>query len=458
MNPLSRRSLLKAASLLPLLPQLARAQVAPPKRLLVVFSPLGYLESAFWPKDLPGGGFDLGETMTALNPYKSKLIYPDGIFMHGGVWYLNQGDGEHGYGMANVFTGSRKGQTYAGGPSIDQVVANHLFAQQPTAFRSLSLGVNAGSPNAHSSCFLSAPGTPVNPQNSPAAAYESVFKNVVTSGPGPAPDMTAAIRLRKQKQSVLQMVRGEVNALCKRIGAQEKEKCEAHLAGLEQLERQLPSVTPVGPVTGCEKPAVPTGAELVSNIHQQMDIISAAFACDLTRVATLQLGFADGGLSPFPNINQHDTTHSAGNNNGAYTQQAISDHKTFDRWFADQWAYLLGKLSAVQESNGSLLDNTLVLFGSDTTSSTSPTQGAHSSKRFPYFLAGGGNFAFPTGRHLIYAPADAPTPRYDDMIKPAYASKVAVGNRLLVSIAQKFGITANTFGDFDPGSGGLPML
>jgi len=429
-----------AASLFPFLPVGARAQsAAAPSRLLVVFSPMGYLESGFFPTGSVAD-FQLGETMTALEQYKSQLIYLDGMSVHGAQWYFPDDDNEHGSGMAMAFTASSK-QGYASGPSFEQLIADKLYADHPTQFRSIGLGVNAPEPSGHTSCFFSAAQQPVNAQNSPTAAFDALFKNLPTDMPG---DDQALVRLRAQKQSVIDLVRGELNDVCGRIGAQEKDKCEAHLSALRQLETRLAG----GGVTECTKPAPPAGDDLVQRIESQMDIITSAFTCDLTRVATLQLGFCDGGLDMIPGLNHHDITHATGDTKLA--PDVVDKHKQIDRWFADRWAYLLEKLSAVQDVNGSLLDNTLIVFGSDTTTGTSKEIGAHQLSRFPFWLAGGKNFAFPTGRYLKYAhPADDSK----DNVAAWQAN-----SRLFVSILQKFGIQQDKFGNMDPGSGTLAML
>ncbi len=142
-----------------------------------------------------------------------------------------------------------------------------------------------------------------------------------------------------------------------------------------------------------------------------MDLIAAAFACDLTRHASLQLGDANGGMDEaVPGVGQHDTTHAVGDAKAQQTD--LDDHKKYDRWYAARWAYLLNKLDSIKEGNGTMLDNTLIVFGQDTTTNTEGGRtglGAHYGLRFPMFLAGGGNFAFKTGQYLqIPMPNSAP--------------------------------------------------
>src|SRR5688500_18263877 len=147
----SRRRLLAAIAaaggvsrLAPFLPKSVYAAGTAPKRILTVFSPMGYLENSFWPTG-SGTSFTLGETQSALEPYKDKLLYIDGLCVFGAPWYFPNDDNEHASGGNMVFTGADK-KGFADGPSIEQHVASFMFAQAPTPYKILTLGVNAPSP------------------------------------------------------------------------------------------------------------------------------------------------------------------------------------------------------------------------------------------------------------------------------------------------------------------------
>lgn len=451
----SRRGLLGtlagagALRLLPFLPASVRAaEAGPPKRLLVVFHPMGYLEQTFWPKRTPDGAdWTLGATMTALGDWKQKLIFLDGLLMYGASWYFPDDDNEHGTGAAMCFTGSKKAG-YADGPSVEQPIADALMAANPgLPYRSLHLGVRAPAPSGHTQVFVGRGKQPVNADNNPKAVFDRLFKNLVlpTAMPG---DNSALLRAAQQKRSVLDFVRADLDGVCARVGAVEKQRCDAHAEAVRMIEKRLvASTTPQTP-TMCSKPTLgSTGSEAL-DVAAQMDLITAAFTCDLTRVATLQLGHCDGGLG-FPGLNHHDVTHKTGDTKGA--PDLVAAHQTIDRWFADRWAYLLKRLDGVAETQGSLLDNTLVLFGSDTTTSSSFSWSAHAHWRFPYWLAGGGNFAFKTGRYLTYA---HPQKGDDDKTAKMWTAH----NRLLVSVCRAFGVNVDSFGTMDPGSGPLAQL
>lgn len=455
------------------LPQSVYGSTAP-KRILTVFHPMGYLENSFWPSGT-GDGFTLGETMTALNQWKSKLLYLDGLAVYGPQWYFSNDDNEHAAGGTMVFTGAKKAG-FSTGPSIEQAVADFQYAQAKTQFRALALGVNAGTPSEHTGVFFSKSQTPVSAQGSPQAAFDMLFKGFTgptqpgggTGMPGNPPIDTSALeRARKQQQSVLNVVKGDLERVRNLAGSEDQKKVDAHLEGISSIENRIklmgggstsstPSTTTSTvaagtPAEGCAKPAFAVPAKIEDRVHIQMDLIAAAFACDLTRSASLQLGICDGGMDEaVPGVNQHNTTHAIGDAQGQ--QVDIDNHKKFDRWFAARWAYLLNRLDSIKEGNGTVLDNTLVVFGSDTTTLQTLSLGPHLHARFPLWMAGGGNFAFKTGQSIKLAnPGRLPGSKPD-------VAKWVVHQRLLTSIAQAFGMPVEKFGDNDPGSGTIAQL
>ena len=460
-----------ASRLGPFLPASAYAAAAP-KRILTVFHPMGYLEKSFFPQGTQND-FTLGETMTDLDPWKNKTIFLDGMNLYGIAYFFNFKSNEHGIGEATCFTGAKYDEFGgATGPSIDQAVADFQYAQVKTRFRSISLGVNAGD----SSPFYRSSKTKIRAQGSAQATFDMLFDgfaapNAPSQGPtAPAPvDTTSRDRLRSRRQSVMNLVKRDLDRLRKLSGRDDQAKLDAHLEGISSIENRLklsaaqstePKGTSSGPLAtagsitqGCAKPSTMVGASIQSRVHMQMDLIAAAFACDLTRHASLQLGDANGGMDEaVPGVGQHETTHAVGD---AMAQpKDVDNHKKYDRWYAARWAYLLNKLDSIKEGNGTMLDNTLIVFGQDTTTNTEGGLsgfGAHYSLRFPMFLAGGGNFAFKTGQYLKI-------PRANSGGSVEAQKKLVSHQRLLTSIGQAFGMDINTFGDHDPGTGPLTQL
>lgn len=400
-----------------------------------------------------GAGLTLGESQQALNPHKSKLLYVDSVLNSARAWWeprykALETDNEHGSGINGIFSGSwiDKSHGYSASASIDQAVANAVYAKTPTPYKSISLGVNAGSGSHGNALFVGA-GNPVKPMTSPNQAYDALFAKLQVQAPGGMPDNSAFLKSKLQKQRVIDNALGVQDGLRSHRSTR-KAMCDAHLEGINQLEARLKSLSPAASA-GCSKPGAPgPGGDPQGTIRTQMDLIKSAFSCDLSRVATLQIGAADGGIEVPGFANQHSTTHSSGPDMSA---SVAADHKKWDSWWAGHWSYLLTQLDSVKEGNGTLLDNTLIVFGSDTTTGQSipMDQGAHNFYRFPIWLAGGANFAFKTGRRVkIASPPVSVRPN----------GQFRYHNSLLVSAARAFGLDVNTFGTWDQGKGPLAEL
>ena len=473
---LSRRRWLRAAgtaglaagiapSLSPFVPSMVRAQDDVPKRVLVVYHGLGYLENSFWPTPGPSGradDFTLGESMRVLEPHREQLIYPDGLLLYGAQYFYPDDDNEHASGGNMTFTGSWKDdgdgdngtRAFASGPSFEQAIADHIWSPTDpvTPYRDMALAIN-GAYGPHHAAFFRGDQQPVVGQGSPAAAFETFFGALGDVG-DPAAEEAARRRLA-QRQSILDHVRGELEGTRRRIGRQERDAMDAHLAGLRALEARVNTI----PTGQCSVPDAPvdTPRDLVQTFESQVDLITSAFTCDLTRVATLQLGHCDGGLTLVEGLNAHGVTHAIGETreDPEAFQRTRQEHLQLDRFWADRWRYLLDALSNVTESNGSLLDNTLVVWGTDTTTREQYNPGPHQHMRMPYFMAGGSNWAFPTGRHLRY---DQPVSSERGNVDRDTGARWHSNSRLWTSVLQRYGLDVDRFGTADIGSGTLPEL
>ena len=185
------------------------------------------------------------------------------------------------------------------------------------------------------------------------------------------------------------------------------------------MERRIvpPTTTPT-PTVGCSVPPSPTtvtsnGANYPTQVTQMMDLAAGLLACDVTRVMSLQLsrGFSD--------IVHTWLGHTSGHHTMSHDGMVRTTELTgIDNWYAKQVAYLLGKLDAVNEGTGTLLDNTLVVWGRELGNTS------HNMSRVPMIMAGKAGGAMRTGRFLNY-----------DGKEHA---------QLLVSVAQLMGMTTTT--------------
>jgi hypothetical protein len=168
----------------------------------------------------------------------------------------------------------------------------------------------------------------------------------------------------------------------------------------------------------------------------QMDLAAAALACDLTRVLSLQWTYAESNQS-FPHLGFTDFHHvmSHAGDSDAAAQEKLTK---INVWYAEQFAYLLGKLASYPEEGGTLLDNTAVLWCNEVGKGNN-----HAHRDLPFLLAGSCGGYFRTGRFVDYMAGGAAGHPH---------------NNLLVSLAQAMGLPDTTFGDPAYSTGPLPGL
>lgn len=397
---------------------------AAPKRLVVFFTNNGTVPDAW-----ASGGendFTLGEILAPLQPHRSNLLLMRGIDMESSHHGPGSGD-PHMPGMAHCLTGTEMVTTgpgaydmIGGGISVDQYIAEQLAA--PTKFASLGFGVQAReySSSPWNSLSYAGPNAPVDPQDDPQAAFDRIFMGFDVP-------MGEQETLRQQRLSVVDVVRADIEALRPRLGTEDRVRLDQHLEAMLDLQQSIESVTPTG--GACQPPPRPSaidgGLYAYENVPElfrvQSELLVMSLACDLTRVATLQFREALGGSMTFTFLGQNEHYHEISHKSDGDTvgrQQMIDT----SRFFAEQFAYLIDLMAAVPEEDGTLLDNTCVLWVNELSKGN-----AHSRTNMHYVLAGGCQGAFTTGRSLVFSGA--------------------FHNDLLVSLCQAMDVDTDTFGN-----------
>jgi hypothetical protein len=454
MKRFDRRQLLKgglaATALLPLLDaERVWGQAAgPPRRLLIFYTPNGTIGSEWRPK---GGEttFTFGRILAPLEPFRAKVLALGGINMA----LADSGFGSHHTrGIGGLLTGrpilsgtfESAGPPTAGwaaGISIDQHIAKTLAP--PTPFKTLELGVQVNDAEVRGRISYLGASQPVPPIESPYDAFNRVFAGVA-GPPAPAGMPTALDRLRARRKTVLDLVGEELTAVRGRVGTEDRVKLDAHLTSVRDIERRLAAPATMTPMPGgaCKPPAlgatmdVKAPANMPAVGRLQMDLAAAALACDLTRVVTLQWTSAESNQTfPWLGITgQHHVISHAGDSDAA-AQESLTKINT---WYAEQFAYLLGKLAAVPEGAGTLLDNTAVLWCIEVGKGNN-----HAHRDLPFLLAGSCGGRLRTGRFVDYMANGASGRPHND---------------LLISLAQAMGTNDTTFGDPAHVTGPLPGL
>ncbi len=440
-NPrFSRRKLLAsvgatvaATPLLPLFESESKAAKGDIARVVMMFSPNGTIRNNW----LPSGGqddFTLSPILASLEQVRDQIVIMDGIR------YPSGGAGNNHMAGPSKFTcgtGLLAGNDFAGGgdvssgwgagTSIDQTHASLVGGE--TAFASLEFGVRVTGSNVRHRLSYSGSNMPIPPENDPASMFDRLFSEF-------GADQAELARLRAERRSVLDVLGAQTEAIQSKVGVSDVAKMEAHLEGIREIEKRLDLAGATGEHCSVPEQTTPGDALATSAYPDvsalQLELLTMAFACDLTRSATfLWSGSTSGQTFPWLDIDEghHDLSHAGDGN--ADAQQKLTNINT---WYAEQFTSFVQMLGAIPEGNGTMLDNTIVLWGNELSKGNS-----HQVDPIPLVMAGGRNLGIDTGRFLSF----------DDG---------TIHNRVLVSILQALGHDVDSYGELDNGSGPLPGL
>ena len=427
----------------------AFAQAAPgsmtadgfPKRFIYFFHPNGTMPDSFWPTaGTTERDFAISPILSPLEPLRDKVLVLEGVDLASGAAEFGPGE-PHQRGMGTVLTGRPLQEgTFVGGDgslagwgdgiSLDQHLAEYVGASTP--LKSLHLGVRADTtaPTAEVRTRISytGPAQPVPPQNEPLVVFNDIFSDFAT-------EPEELVRLRAQRQSILDTVGGQLSSLKTRVGFDDKQRLDAHLTMVRDLEIRLQNERVNG--EACYAPERPDDLEpdnedtmpLIAQLH--IDLLVMAMACDITRVGSIQFSNAKNHIR-FPWLDSlgdgHQLSHAGPSNADANSQWVARD-----TWFAQQFMYLMTKLDSIAEGDGTMLDNTVILWINELSQGNT-----HSVVNMPFVMAGSAGGYFDTGRYLQY--------------------QNAAHSDLLVSIQNAFGIEDDVFGDPRFASGPLSGL
>lgn len=395
---LDRRTMLRGTGATLALPFLeCMADSAPaselPKRFCSMYFPYG----ASTPPDnhedrkwgfLPTGegrDFQLTETLKSLEPLRDQISFLQGLSHPNG---RSMG----GHDTADTFlTGAKlKGGDLKNSISLDQVLAQQVDGE--TRFSSLTLSTDGGvgEPTRASTMSFGRNGQPIPAVNSPKVLFDQLFGKNSAS-------LADQRRELINSGSMLDLVLENAKSVRGNLGSLDQQKFDEYLASVRQIEQRversqkwLTIPKPEVNQTGLHLEADDNSpAELIRTMY---DLLFLAFQTDSTRVATYQLGNMNGATSvagKFPQLlslgkTMHAIAHGAGKPGGFKAQGQ------WDQFLASQLAYFLERLASTPEGSGTLLDRTVVFYGS----SNSRT---HNNNNYPLLLAGGKDLGFKGG-------------------------------------------------------------
>lgn len=405
----------------------------PPRRMAFIYIPNG-ANMADWTPRAEGTEFELPYILEPLEPYRQELLVLTGL-THDKARPNGDGAGDHARASATFLTACQARKTDGAdirvGVSADQVAAARVAGQ--TRFASLELGCDRGklSGNCDSgySCAYSfniawkTPTTPLPPETDPRLVFERLF----ASG---SPEENAEARARRQRheRSVLDFVLEDARHLQRRLGATDRRKLDEYLTAVRELEQRIEHAEKFqASLPSYDKPTgvPPSYAE---HLRLMFDLLALAFQTDSTRIATFILAH-DGSNRPYPFLGVRDGHHDLSHHgNDAEKKRKIA---RINRFHVEQFAQFLGRLKAIREGDGTLLDHCMIVYGGAISDGN-----RHNHDDLPVLLAGRGGGTLETGRHVRY-PNNTPMAN------------------LYLSMLERFGTPVERLGD---STGPLPRL
>ncbi len=333
-----------------------------------------------------------------LAPVKDKLLVLSGLAQDHGRPH-GDGPGDHARALSSFLTGQQARKTHGAdikvGVSVDQVAARKVG--QRTKFPSLELGCDrgaqAGNCDSGYSCSYSTniswrtDTTPQAKEIDPKLAFERMF-----STGGSAEQRS---KREKFKASILDFVLEHAHDLQAKLGAKDKLKLDEYLSSVRELEKRITAAgrDPNEPLPNYPKPSgIPS--DYAEHIRLMYDLLALAFQGDLTRVSTFVVA-NEGSNRAYPFIEVPDGHHDLSHHGGSAEKQAKI--RKINRFHTTQLAYFLEKLKAINEGERSLLDNSMILYGSGIGDGN-----AHNHDNLPILLAGRGGDTIQSGRHIRY--------------------------------------------------------
>jgi hypothetical protein len=426
---LSRRTFLRGAgvtlalplleSMVPAASTLAEGAVAAPRtRLGCVYIPHGTI-MAKWKPATVGAGFQLTEILQPLQPYYDRINIVSHLSQM--LAYGSGATANHNRAAAAFLSGAlaETGAQPHLGVTVDQVVAKQIGQETPLPSLELMIegtSVNCGdglSCEYRDTISRQGPTSPLPMQNNPQVVFERLFG-----------DGNSAIERKARRQeslSLLDSVVGEANTLRNTLPSNDRTRLDQYLTDVREIERRIQKA---GQQVSedLDVPAAPTGVptDVEAHIKLMFDLQALAWQADITRVSTFLVA-KELSNAVYPKSTIRDAFHILSHHSNI--KENIDRFAVLNRYHVGLLAYFLGKLQATPDGDGTLLDHSVVLYGSGLSDGNQ-----HNHSDLPIVLAGGASGRLKGGRH-IDNPKDTPM------------------SNLLLSMLHLFDVQVDKFGD-----------
>ena len=360
-----------------------------PKRFAALFMGNGINAQHWWAKG-SGTAMELGRSLEPMAPFKTKMNFITGLFNQ----HAN-GVGIHPGQTGNILSGAslQRGAVLKGGISMDQMLANHVGME--TVQPSMVLGCEQPITGYHESNFSMAYSSHISWQSAtspvpmevyPSLAFDSLFDN----------------QGDRRTQSILDRVKEDAASLSRKVSSGDKGRLDEYLTSVREIEMRIERMRSAKdkagehardrgrPLATMKRPDNGLPEDIREHMRLMCDITALGFQTDKTRVAPLLLCRDLSGLF-YPFLDVRTPHHPSSHDDLSDAYERIS------RYYCSQLAYLAGRLDAMPEGEGTVLDNSCLMFISNMWSGSK-----HDSSKVPVLLAGGLGGTLETGRVLDY--------------------------------------------------------
>jgi hypothetical protein len=414
-------------SMVPAQTPLARTAAAPKLRLGLMFIPHGAVMANWTPAE-EGKLTKLSRILEPLEPFRDDVVVISNLAHHQAA-PAGPGDngGDHTRSPAVYLNGVHPKRTdgadIRAGTTIDQMAAEQIG--QETPLPSLELATEdfsglVGSCDVGFSCTYMntiswrTPTTPLPMEINPRVVFDRLF------GDGATPEERLA-RIEQQR-SILDAVQSQVRRLQGRLGPTDRVRVSEYLDSVREIERRIQLAEKQNKNSELAVPGTPTGIPDDHQEHSKLmfDLMAIAFQADITRISTFMMA-REVSYRTFPMLGISEGFHPASHHQN--NPERLENLTKINTYHVGLIAHLLGRLRSTPDGDGTLLDHSLILYGSGMSNSN-----VHDHAPLPVFVAGSANGQIKGGRHLKYPP-DTPMAN------------------LLLTILEKAGVHKESVGD-----------
>ena len=392
-------------SMVPAQTLLSKTAASPRVRLAYCYIPHGGV-MANWTPAAEGAGFELSRTLMPLKDHHGQVVVISNL-AHKLAGAQGPGDsgGDHGRSPSVFLNGVHpkrtEGEDVRAGKTVDQIAASHIG--QDTPLPSLELATEdmtglIGACDVGFSCTYTntiswrTPTTPLPMEINPRVVFDRLF------GDG----SSAAERLARiqRERSILDAVTSEVNRLQRGLPANDRNRVAEYLDNVREIERRI-QLAEAKNSQSIKVPATPIGIpdDHVEHSKMMFDLMALAFQAEITRVSSFMMA-REVSYRTFPQIGVPDPFHATSHHQD--NPEKLEKLTKINTYHVSLVAYFMDKLKAIPDGDGTLLDHSLVLFGSSMSNSN-----LHNHSPLPVFIAGGACGRMKGGRHIKY-PEDTP--------------------------------------------------